>query len=102
VAALADERAAYVLREAFDYVAAYLHTLTGPIVLVGHSYGGAVITNAATGVPNIRALVYVDGFAPDEGEAVATISYFKGGHLGLISDPKAVTRVIEQAAKATA
>lgn len=192
------------------YVRAYLDTLTGPIVLVGHSYGGAVITNAATGDANVRALVYVDAFAPDQGEAVtplagqdsalavaatdptavfnfvpatpptpatdlylntatfltsfangvpasearvlaatqrpatlgaitepsgvpawrtvpswyligtqdkiippaaeqtmaeragSTISYFDAGHLGLISDPKSVTRVIERAAKATA
>lgn len=50
------------------YVRALLETLTGPIVLVGHSYGGAVITNAATGNPNINALVYVNAFAPDAGE----------------------------------
>jgi pimeloyl-ACP methyl ester carboxylesterase len=189
------------------YVRAFLDTLTGPIVLVGHSYGGAVITNAATGDPNVRALVYIDAFMPDEGQttlelagpdsalsadpttifnfvpatlpptpttdlylktstfltafanglppsqarilaatqrpatlaqaepsgvpawrtipswaligthdhiippaaeqamaenAGATISYFNAGHLGLISDPKSVTRVIERAAKATA
>lgn len=190
-------------------VRAYLDTLPGPIVLVGHSYGGAVITNAATGAGNVRALVYIDAFAPDEGQAVtplagpdsalsvpdpttvftlipptlpptpatdlylktatflkdfangvpsrdarilaatqrpatigalsepsgvpawrtipswylignqdriippsaeramaenagSEISYFNGGHLGLISDPKSVTRVIERAAKATA
>src|SRR5215467_6698217 len=40
----------------------------GPIVLVGHSYGGAVITGAAVGNPNVKALVYVNAFAPDEGE----------------------------------
>ncbi|MET0523860.1 MAG: alpha/beta hydrolase [Nocardioides sp.] len=50
-------------------VRAFLETLTGPIVLVGHSYGGAVITNAATGNPNVKALVYVNAFAPDEGES---------------------------------
>jgi pimeloyl-ACP methyl ester carboxylesterase len=191
-------------------VRAYLDTITGPVVLVGHSYGGAVITNAATGDPNVRALVYIDAFAPDKGEPVtplagpdsalapaatdpttvfnlvpatlpptgttdlylktstfltsfangvpagearilaatqrpatvaalnepsgvpawrtipswyligtqdliippsaervmaerasSTISYFNAGHLGLISDPKSVTRVIERAAKAT-
>jgi pimeloyl-ACP methyl ester carboxylesterase len=48
----------------------FLSTLSGPIVLVGHSYGGAVITNAATGNPNVKALVYVDAFAPAEGEAI--------------------------------
>ena len=188
------------------YVRAFLDTIPGPIVLVAHSYGGAVITNAATGDPNVRALVYIDAFMPDEGGMVfsligpdsalsadpttifnfvpatlpptpttdlylktstfltdfanglpvgearilaatqrpatlgqnepsgvpawrtipswaligtqdhiippaaeqgmaehagATISYFNAGHLGLISDPKSVTRVIERAAKAT-
>jgi pimeloyl-ACP methyl ester carboxylesterase len=189
-------------------VAAFLKTIKGPIVLVGQSYGGAVITNAATGIANVRALVYIDAFAPDQGEfatklagldsalsapdpttvfnfvpadqaptpatdlylktpvflksfanglpvtqarilaasqrpatlgaitepsgvpawrtipswyligtedriippaaersmaehAGAKISYFKAGHLGLISDPKSVTRVIERAAVAT-
>lgn len=51
------------------YVASILNTITGPIVLVGHSFGGAVITNAATGNPNVKALVYIDGFAPDQGES---------------------------------
>ncbi len=50
------------------YIAGFLKSISGPIVLVAHSYGGAVITNAATGNPNVKALVYIDGFAPDEGE----------------------------------
>jgi pimeloyl-ACP methyl ester carboxylesterase len=50
-------------------VRAFLETLPGPVVLVGHSYGGAVITNAATGLPNVKALVYVNAFAPDEGQS---------------------------------
>jgi pimeloyl-ACP methyl ester carboxylesterase len=41
------------------------------IVLVGHSYGGAVITNAAVGAPGVRALVYVDAFIPDQGQTLA-------------------------------
>jgi len=41
---------------------------SGPVVLVGHSYGGAVITRAALGAPNIKALVYVAAFAPEAGE----------------------------------
>ena len=41
-----------------------------PIVVVGHSFGGCVITNAAAGAANIKALVYVQAFAPDEGETV--------------------------------
>jgi pimeloyl-ACP methyl ester carboxylesterase len=40
------------------------------IVLVGHSYGGAVITNAAVGAPGVRALVYVDAFIPDQGQTL--------------------------------
>src|SRR6266852_9619992 len=48
------------------YIADFLHAIAGPIVLVGHSYGGAVITNAATGNPNVKALVFIDAFAPDQ------------------------------------
>jgi pimeloyl-ACP methyl ester carboxylesterase len=51
-------------------LADYLRTISGPIILVGHSYGGAVITNAATGDPNVRALVYVDAFIPAKGETL--------------------------------
>jgi pimeloyl-ACP methyl ester carboxylesterase len=50
------------------YLASYLQSISGPIVLVAHSYGGFVITNAATGNPNVKALVYIDSFMPDEGE----------------------------------
>jgi pimeloyl-ACP methyl ester carboxylesterase len=42
----------------------------GPVVLVGHSYGGAVITGAAAGNPNVKALVYLAAFAPEAGEAL--------------------------------
>jgi pimeloyl-ACP methyl ester carboxylesterase len=56
------------------YLATYLHTITGPVVLVGHSYGAAVITNAATGNPNVQALVYVDGLVPDEGQTVQPLA----------------------------
>ena len=55
------------------YLTSVLATLSGPIVLVGHSYGGAVITNAATGNPNVKALVYIAAFAPDAGETLAQI-----------------------------
>ena len=47
-----------------------LGTIEGPIVLVGHSYGGAVMTNAAYGNSNVKALVDVDGFLPAQGESV--------------------------------
>lgn len=56
-----------------DYVRSVLRTISGPIVLVGHSYGGAVISNAAVGVPNVEALVYIAAFAPDEGESLAQL-----------------------------
>jgi len=55
------------------YLADFLHTISAPIVLVGHSYGGAVITNAATGDPQVKALVYVDAFAPAQGQTLAQL-----------------------------
>ncbi|GAA0984241.1 alpha/beta hydrolase [Acrocarpospora macrocephala] len=55
-------------------VADYLRTISGPIVLVGHSYGGSVITNAAAGNPSVKALVYVDAVAPDIGETTGQLS----------------------------
>jgi pimeloyl-ACP methyl ester carboxylesterase len=45
----------------------------GPVIVVGHSYGGAVMTNAATGAPNVKALVYVAAFGPDENESVGPL-----------------------------
>ncbi len=61
------------------YLADFLKTITGPIVLVGHSYGGAVITNAATGNPQVKALVYIDAFIPDQGETVLQLVGAKPG-----------------------
>jgi len=55
------------------YIRSVLQTISGPIVLVAHSYGGAVITNAAVGVPNVKALVYIAAFAPDNGESLAEL-----------------------------
>lgn len=57
-----------------EYVATFLKSLSGPIVLVGHSYGGSVITNAAAGNPNVKALVYVDAAAPAVGETNGSLS----------------------------
>jgi pimeloyl-ACP methyl ester carboxylesterase len=56
------------------YLASYLKTISGPIVLVAHSYGGFVITNAATGNTNVKALVYIDAFMPDEGETLGELA----------------------------
>ncbi|MGW9038997.1 alpha/beta fold hydrolase, partial [Streptomyces sp. NPDC055721] len=50
------------------YIASVLRSISGPVVLVGHSYGGAVITNAAAGITNVKALVYIAAFVPDQGE----------------------------------
>jgi pimeloyl-ACP methyl ester carboxylesterase len=62
-------------------LADFLKTIPGPIVLVGHSYGGSVITNAAGGNGNVKALVYVDAAAPAVGETTAELSG-KGSALG--------------------
>jgi pimeloyl-ACP methyl ester carboxylesterase len=52
------------------YLGALLGTISGPIVLVGHSYGGAVMSNAAAGNEQVQALVFVNGWMPDEGESI--------------------------------
>ena len=57
-----------------SYLADFLSTIPGPVVLVGHSYGGFVITNAATGNANVKALVYVDAFIPDNGDTLASLN----------------------------
>jgi pimeloyl-ACP methyl ester carboxylesterase len=49
-------------------LADFLKTIPGPVILVGHSYGGMVITNAATSDPNVKALVYINAFIPAQGE----------------------------------
>ena len=61
------------------YLKNVLSHVKGPIVLVGHSYGGVAITNAATGNPNVKALVYVAAFVPAQGDTVQTLSTPEGG-----------------------
>ena len=56
-----------------EAIARYTTTIEGPIVLVGHSYGGAVISQAAPTVKDVRALVYLSAFAPDEGESCVSV-----------------------------
>jgi pimeloyl-ACP methyl ester carboxylesterase len=76
------------------YVASFVaQRTTGPVVLVGHSYGGAVITNAATEGGDVRALVYVDAFIPDEGETVFQILAGSGSALD-VPDPTAVLDIV--------
>src|SRR5262245_31085009 len=55
------------------YIASFLGQIPGPVLAVGHSYGGAVLTNAATDAENVVGLVYVAAFAPDEGETLGAI-----------------------------
>jgi pimeloyl-ACP methyl ester carboxylesterase len=58
-------------------------SIEGPVVLVGHSYGGAVISNAAAGEANVKALVYIAGFLPEQGESALELSNkFPGSTLG--------------------
>jgi pimeloyl-ACP methyl ester carboxylesterase len=76
-----------------QYVAGLLRTIPGPIVLVGHSYGGAVITNAATGNPSVRALVYVDALVPDLGESVLQLATARPGSC-LGGDPTKVFDIV--------
>jgi pimeloyl-ACP methyl ester carboxylesterase len=62
-----------------QYLRDLLATISGPIVLVGHSYGGMVITAAATGNANVKALVYVDAFVPDTGDSLGALSAAQPG-----------------------
>jgi pimeloyl-ACP methyl ester carboxylesterase len=55
------------------YIASVLNQIEGPVVLVGHSYGGAVNTNAATKAKNVVGLVFVAAFAPDNGETLGAV-----------------------------
>jgi pimeloyl-ACP methyl ester carboxylesterase len=64
-------------------ISALVKSVDGPVVLVGHSYGGPVITEAANGVSNVTALVYVAGFLPESGESSFGLSaQFPGSTLG--------------------
>ncbi|TMR99918.1 alpha/beta fold hydrolase [Nonomuraea basaltis] len=65
------------------YVRSVLDTVEGPVVLVGHSYGGSVITQAAAGDPDVKALVYIAAFIPDAGESAGELAgKFPGSTLG--------------------
>jgi pimeloyl-ACP methyl ester carboxylesterase len=55
------------------YTASLLGQIDGQVLLAGHSYGGAVITNAATRAPNVVGLVFVAAFAPEEGETLGDV-----------------------------
>lgn len=66
-----------------EFIAGIINNFEAPVVLVGHSYGGMVITQAAQDNEKVKALVYVAAFAPDEGENALTLSTrFPGSTLG--------------------
>ena len=66
-----------------DYLRSILSSIPGEVILVGHSYAGIVMTEAAAGAPNVKSLVFVAGYAPDVGESAASISRrFPEGTLG--------------------
>ena len=81
------------------YLASYLASVPGPIVLVGHSYGGFVTTNAAAGDKNVKALVYVDAFIPAQGDTINGLTaQFPGSQLApsalsFVPSPGGVTDV---------
>jgi pimeloyl-ACP methyl ester carboxylesterase len=56
------------------YITSVFSQIPGPVLAVGHSYGGAVISNAATNAKNVVGLVYVAAFAPDEGERLGAVA----------------------------
>ncbi|MEV0490173.1 alpha/beta fold hydrolase [Streptomyces atratus] len=70
------------------YLESVLKSIDGPIILAGHSYGGAVITNAAAANPHVKALVYVAAFVPDEGELLGDlINKYPGTEIPAALDP---------------
>ncbi|MFD4503732.1 alpha/beta fold hydrolase [Streptomyces sp. NPDC058457] len=74
-------------------LASFLATVPGPVVLVGHSYGGFVITNAATKSHNVKALVYDDAYIPAEGETVFQINSAEPGSC-VTADPSTFLNLV--------
>jgi pimeloyl-ACP methyl ester carboxylesterase len=70
-----------------EYVASYVNQIDGPVLLVGHSYGGAVITEAGSSTPNAVGLVYIAAFGLDEGEAFSEV-YAKYGETPILNAAK--------------
>jgi pimeloyl-ACP methyl ester carboxylesterase len=75
-------------------VRAFTDSIDGPVVLVGHSYGGFVITNAATGSANVKALVYVDAFMPDAGQPAAALAGPDSVLMPALTNPTSLFKVV--------
>ena len=78
-----------------SYLKDYLASISGPIVLVGHSYGGAVITDAATGNANVKALVYDDAYLPALGENITTLSTAQSALAPAGTNPTSVFKLVQ-------
>jgi pimeloyl-ACP methyl ester carboxylesterase len=76
------------------YLADHLAGVSGPIVLVAHSYAGVLITKAATGNKNVKALVYIDAFVPDQGETVNQLTVAQPGSALAVADPSTVFDIV--------
>src|SRR5215475_486959 len=75
------------------YIASLLDSISGPVVLVAHSMGGTVITNAAAGKSNVKALVYIAAFVPEVGETQGElINKFPGSEVLPVSVPVPYTK----------
>ncbi|MFF3559558.1 alpha/beta hydrolase [Streptomyces sp. NPDC002574] len=75
------------------YIGSLLDSISGPVVLVAHSMGGTVITNAAAGKANVKALVYIAAFVPDVGETQGElITKFPGSEVEPVSVPVPYTK----------
>ncbi|MFE6487261.1 alpha/beta fold hydrolase [Streptomyces sp. NPDC057757] len=75
------------LVSASDYLESFVKSVKGPVVLVGHSYGGAVISDAAAGNPEVKVLVYIASFIPEKGESFTEVgSKFPGATLASAFD----------------
>ncbi|AYG03918.1 alpha/beta fold hydrolase [Gryllotalpicola protaetiae] len=80
-------------------VAAFVNQATsGPVILVGHSYGGAVISEAALSAPTVKGLVYVDAFAPATGETIVDLAGAKPGS-ALAADPTSIFDFVQDPAQ---
>ena len=78
-----------------SYLKDYLASIPGPIVLVGHSYGGAVITDAATGDADVKALVYDDAYIPAEGENISDLSSAQSALAPASTNPGSVFKLVK-------